>query len=107
MTRAGRLRHRVTIEQSTPVAAADGELIDSWTTVATVWAEVLELRGREYIAAREAHAEVTTKIKLRYIAGLTPKMRVIFGAHTYDIAHIVDLQGRTRDLELLCTEIIE
>ena len=75
--RAGRLRHRVVIEKNAPTADGSGALVDAWTTFATRWASVEPLSGREFFASRQIEAEVTTRIRLRHLAGVTPKMRVL------------------------------
>lgn len=104
MIRSGRLRHRVELQEPTVAQNTVGELVTTWTTIATVPAEVLDLRGREYLTAREAHAETTTKITLRYRDDLTRLWRVKHGARVFDVEAVVDLQGRRRVLELMCKE---
>ncbi len=105
-TGAGRLRHRVTLQQPLKSQDATGAEVLSWSTVTTVWAEVLELRGREYLAEREVHSDVTAKIRIRYRADVTVEWHVLFGTHTYDVTHAVDLMGRRRELELMCSEVV-
>ena len=104
--RAGRLRHRVTLQSQTRVASITGELIPSYQDEVTVSAEVLETRGREYLTSNEAHAEITVKITIRYRTDIGPTWRVIFGSRIFDIKHVVDLMGRHRTLELMCKELV-
>lgn len=110
--RAGRLRRRVALEQNQPTRAPDGGKRDNWISIATAWAEVRNLRGREFLTAKEFHAEVTTRIILRWRRGidLEPllwrvKTTDVTPLHTYQVIHVVDLDGRRRDLELLCSEV--
>ena len=105
MIRSGRLRHRVALQQPTTTRNSTGEPIVTWTTVATVWAEVLDLRGREYIASQEAHSEVGTKITIRYRSDLDLTWRAVFGTRLFDIQQIADLKGHNAILELMCREI--
>lgn len=104
MISAGRLRHRITLEEPGTAQTADGGLVAAWTPRATVFAEVLELRGREFIAAREAHASLDVKVRLRYRSDVRPTWRVRFGARVLEIVHAVDVGGRNRLLELMCKE---
>jgi SPP1 family predicted phage head-tail adaptor len=104
MIGAGRLRHRVTLEEPGTSVGLDGGLLNTWTPVATVFAEVLDLRGREFIAAREAHAELSVKVRIRYRPNVRPTMRVRFGARVLDVVHVVDVGGIFRLLELMCSE---
>lgn len=104
--RAGRNRHRVQLEQNTITQAADGGAVETWERQATVWGEVLEIRGREYLTAREVHADLTTVIRIRYRPGIEPLLwRVKALDHTYNVEHVVDLAGRRRELELLCNRV--
>jgi len=58
---AGRLRHRVTIEEKVESRDAYGGERETWVEYAEVWAEKSPLVGREYLEARQMMAEVTTK----------------------------------------------
>lgn len=103
--RIGRYRHRIELQQNTPTQADDGSRVDDWRTVATVWGELLETRGREYLAAQEAHSELNAKIRIRYRSDVRPEWRAIFQGRIFDIQHVADLQGRRRELELFIAEI--
>ena len=50
--KAGRLRHRLTIQTHTVSQDGFGEPDKTWSDLATVWADVRPLRGREYLEAR-------------------------------------------------------
>jgi len=105
MTPAGRFRHRITLQRNVPTQAPDGSRVDDWRNVATVWGELLEIRGREFLAAAEAHSELTSKIKIRYRPDVRPEWRALFDGRTFNILHVADLKGRRRELELLAAEI--
>lgn len=105
MIQIARLRHRIELQTNVPVQATDGSNVDTWTTVATVWGELLESRGREYLAAQEAHSELNAKIRIRYRPDVRPEWRAIFRGRIFDIVHVADLKGRRRELELLVAEI--
>lgn len=100
---AGRLRHQVVIQSKTVTGrdAKGGEVV-TWTTFATVQADVVPLRGREYLAVRQAQAELQVRVVMRYIPGVTPEMRLVHGTTIYDIADVIDVDGRRRTLELMC-----
>lgn len=105
MIRSGNYRHRIALQRNEPTQATDGSRIDNWREIATVWGQLLELRGREYIAAQEAHSELNAKIKIRYRPDVRPEWRAIFEGRTFNIVHVADLKGRRRELELLVAEI--
>jgi SPP1 family predicted phage head-tail adaptor len=104
--RAGELRHRVTIQGRTITRNSYGEEKVDWMPVATVWAEVTDLSGREYFAAQQVQAEVTTRIRIRYRPGVAPEMRVVAGARTFDILAVLDPDGRRRELHLMCRGVV-
>ena len=105
--RAGLLRHRVTIqEKGTVERNSYGEEVITWAEVDTVWGSVEPLLGKEFLAAKREGAEVTTRIRIRYRSGITPTMRVVWGSHTYDIESVVEVEGRGRELQLMCREVL-
>ncbi len=104
--RAGQLRHRVTIQQKIISQNSFGEEVVTWSDVATVWAAVEPLRGQEFIEARQAEAEITARIRMRYRSDVRPDMRVVWGTHTYDVLAVIDVAGRGRELQLMCREIV-
>ena len=102
MSLAHRLRHRITIEQKTAGADAWGQPVETWETVAIVPAEVWPLSGREYIAAQAEQAGVTTRITIRYQAGIEPAMRVTHDGKTYNIRAVLPDPTARRHLTLMC-----
>lgn len=102
--RAGDLHHRVTIQQPVESQNSYGEPIATWQDVATVWAAIEPLQGRERFDAQQVVAQVDTRIRIRYRPGITPKMRVLFGTRVFDIQAVVEPETRRRELQLLCRE---
>lgn len=104
--RAGQLRHRVTIQQFTQTQNEYGEIVEGWTTFATVWAAVEPLRGREFWDAQQLNAEVTARIRLRYLSGVGPTMRVVYDGRTFEVDSVIDVDERHRELQLMCKEVV-
>ena len=105
MSLAHRLRHRVTIERKTTGADSWGQPVETWETVAIAPAEVYPLSGREYIAAQAEQAGVTTKITIRYQAGIEPAMRVTHDGMTYNIKAVLPDPTLRRHLTLMCESL--
>jgi SPP1 family predicted phage head-tail adaptor len=99
---AGRLDRRVTIEQATATQNDYGEPVRTWSTLATVWAEKLDLKASERFAGDQHDARIDTVWRIRYRADVTPLMRVSHGGLRYDIQGTREL-GRRAGLELLTT----
>lgn len=98
--KAGQLDRLITIEQPVDVQGVAGGATETWSTFQQVWSQVLPLRGREYFAAQQVNAEVDATFRIRWIAGVTPKMRIDYGGVKYDIQHIAEI-GRREGLDLL------
>jgi SPP1 family predicted phage head-tail adaptor len=110
--RAGRLRHRITLQRRVESQEATGEVTWSWADVAEVWASVEPIAGREYFAAAQVSSEVNTRIRLRYRPGLNEKLRVVFISepgspglvHYYDVLSVINWQERDREVHLMCRQ---
>jgi len=102
--RAGELRHRITLQ--TPVEAADGMggVTTTWIIFKTVWAAIWPLRGAEYITAQQVQSELTHKVRIRYLANLTPKHRIRWGDRYFDIQSIINPDERNIYFEMMCRE---
>lgn len=106
MTTASIFRHRVTIQELRDGQDESGQPFHEWQDVATVWAAVEPLRGREYFEAHQVQAEVTTRIRIRYRPGIRPDMRVLYGGRVFNITAIIDPEERHRELQLMCREVV-
>lgn len=102
---AGKLRHRITIQE--PITARNGfnEAITTWVTVATVWASVEPISGREFFAAEHVQSEITHRIRVRYRAGIAPTMRVVFNGRYLMIESVINYGERGTDLQLMCRQM--
>lgn len=105
--RAGELKDRIIIQQKTVTRNGEGMVIEKWAGVATVWAAVNDLRGRELFEAQAVNAEVTVLIKMRYRTGITSAMRVVFGQRIFDIKALpLNPDGRRIEIHLMCRELM-
>lgn len=105
--RAGRLgRHRVDIEQPVEgTADAAGEIPITWSVYASsVPVEILPQGGREFYQAAQVQAEMTHLLKLRYLPGVTSKMRALFGTRELNILDVQNVDERGREMLLTCKE---
>jgi len=101
---AGRLRHRVIVEQVSLTADAMGQGTETWTTYTTLWMDLQPLRGRELIAAQAVNSEITVKAISRYKSGISPTMRLKHGTAIYTILEIVNPGMRNISLEFMAKE---
>ncbi len=99
MIKAGKLDRQITIERQAETVAASGSVSKTWTTVATVRAELVQLAAEEYLAGFGEADTGGAVFRIRYLEGITTADRVTFDGATYDIEEIAEL-GRKRGLEL-------
>lgn len=98
--RSGRLDRRLTLQRRTLTENDYGEPVETWTTLATVWAEKIPVRGAERYASMQTVAEVEERFKIRYRKGLTPLDRVVCDGITYDVLGVLEI-GRREGWEIL------
>jgi SPP1 family predicted phage head-tail adaptor len=98
--RAGNLDRRITIRQSTEVQDSYGEEIATWSDLADVWAQRLELSGAERWNAEQVVAQIACKYRIRYRTGITVLHRLMDGTKEYDIHAVLEI-GRHEGLELV------
>ncbi|QXH44277.1 phage head closure protein [Pseudomonas xanthosomatis] len=83
---AGKLRHRIDIEeQNTPRDPVTGEYgepqwVARWPKCP---ARIEPLSARDLVAAQAAQSEATARIVIRYRAGVLPTMRAIYRGEVY------------------------
>ncbi len=105
---AGALNRRVIIEQ--PVETRDpnySAVTRTWQTLATVWAAVEPLQGRELERNREMGSEITLRVRVRYsttTAAVTSKARINHGGRLYEIQAVLNPMDDRQQLHLLCAE---
>lgn len=93
--KVGRLRHRIILQQRSDAENAEGEVVPGWTDLAEVWGSIEPVSGREYFAAQQVNAEVTTRIVIRHLTGVNAAGRVLHQTNpgnspaTYDTYDII------------------
>lgn len=109
--RSGDLRHRVTFQKrATGEDPRDGAPLTGWVDVLTkVPVGIAALSGRELMAAKAMHAEISHQVDLRYHALLAvPKevaaMRIVFGARIFNIHAALPVDERRREIRILASE---
>lgn len=104
-SRLGEMRHRISLQDKT-ITKQEGIAKESWTTGAAVWASIADISGKEFFQAAAVQSEVTTRIRIRFRAGITPAMRVLYGSRVFAILSVIDKDERHREIELMCKEVI-
>lgn len=104
--RAGLLRNRVTLQKLIQERNEIGEAVETWVTVAHVWAEIRALSGREWYEARQLpEGEISTTIVIRFREDIDRTMRILHNARKFNIVSVLDPDGRKKQLQLMCLEV--
>ena len=102
---AGKLDRRITIQSPTSTRDGAGQPVEAWALLATVWARVEHLRGKEPFQGQEFNAQRTSVFTIRYRTDLDETMRIIFDGDTYDILAIAE-KGRREGLEITALALV-
>lgn len=66
---AGKLDRRLTLRRNTPTTDEFGGETADWSDVATVWASKEDVRDAERVRAQQVGASITTRFRIRSLAG--------------------------------------
>ena len=98
---AGRLDRRVTISRPNPVTQdSHGGRVESFQNVATVYASVTHLKGREHLVGGQYTPEAEVKFRIRYRSDFTVSWRITHDSVTYKVLHVAEI-GRRVGLEIM------
>jgi SPP1 family predicted phage head-tail adaptor len=99
----GMLRSRIIIEEKAIADNGFGGHSETWSTLATVWAKVEHLSGRELQMAQQVAPEISDEVTMRYRSGLsTTTNRINYAGQHLNIRDIKDLDNMHRWLYLKC-----
>ena len=87
--KVGRMRYRIKIQSPSDETDIYANPKDEWTVFKEVWADIVPVSGREYFAAQQAMSETQFKIYIRYLEGITQKMRIMHGDVAYEILTVL------------------
>jgi len=106
MLKAGIMDQKAEIQTPTEGVNSIGEPTFTYSPFATRWMALLPLSGAERIASLQNEGTVTHRVRMRYTAGLKPKMRLVSEGRTFEIDSVVE-RGRREEHELLVTEVVD
>lgn len=109
MSRAGDYRVLVDFEedQGTLTAPSGQHIVRFVSYAPAVWCHVEPLSGRQLIAAQQLVTTVTHRVTTRYNPSLAlhPRLRIKIGPRVLLISHVLNVDERSREWEMLCTEV--
>jgi len=105
--KVGNLRHRIVIQSYTASIATNGETTKSFTTFATVFAEVRPISAREILQnnSDKVQQEISHVATIRFLSGVLAKMRVVWETKTLEVLGVVPDRTNKKMIQLTCKEL--
>lgn len=101
MLTASRLRERVTIQRRSAAVDALGQPVASWIDVATVWAAVETISGREAHVAVQMSAQISYRVIVRSSVDIRATDRITWGARVLTVEAVLPHQDRQQHVVLV------
>ncbi len=106
------MNKRITVQERIETDTETGDIEETWNAVATCWAAVKPLRGREFWQAQQVQSEVTHKVTTRWVDGVTTDHRILFRRRgggklrIFNIMSVINVEEDNVILEMLCKESV-
>lgn len=104
--RSGTLHDRITIQRPSTALRDNqwGRQGEQFVDLATVWANVRPITAREQLRGGGIQSETSFTIRLRYREDINDQCRIVYRGNVLDIASVLDVDGRRREIEILATQ---
>ena len=105
----GKLDKRITLQSRSATIDDYGQQINSWTDVATVWANIKPVSGREKMKAMQVDSILSHTVAVRYNATFMPPRtvdawRIVYNGRYFNIIAAMDLDEARKYIIFDCTE---
>lgn len=107
--RAGRLRHRVTLQTRSTAKDAYGHPVQSssgWTNVSTHWARIQPLNGTERNTADLVKGGISHLVTVRASTAFNPSRRLLFGSRIFNIESALQMDEIDHEMQIACKETV-
>ena len=99
---AGQLDRRITIQNFSETTDNFGQEVKSFSTLASVWANVVEKVGREGEDGDMISATKKVEFIIRYRTDVNEEMRISYNSNIYKIQAIQSADARKAFLKIVC-----
>lgn len=101
---AGSLNRVVQVQTRASSVDSFGGQSEVWTTAFTARAMIEPMSGAELVAAGAQLGETMVTVVIRWRAGLTSNMRVLYEGNAYAVMSVLDDYERHRKVTLTCQQ---
>ena len=106
--RAGELRRRIVVQSKTDAQDTFGEADPTWGTLATVWADIEPMGGREMMGSGLEMDETPHQFTFRYgstLSGLNVRdHRITWNSKTFDLVSVNNVEQR--NVTYVCVGVV-
>lgn len=102
--RIGDLDRRITLQREQETQTPSGAPVREWVDVATVWASMRQMPGRERWQAPQALAVRTATWRIRWRSDVQETWRFLFRGEVWRIDGLAEI-GRREGLEITATAL--
>lgn len=110
MIDAGKMRHKVTLQQYNKTVDSHGDVRDddelNWKDVRSFWAAIDPVSGREFYEADQSQSQVTHKIRCRFFPGLKTEQRLVYHGRIFEIVSVIDWELRHESYLIMAKELV-
>jgi len=105
-TQLGRFNKKITIQSIDVDRTTGGETTDTPVSLATAWAKILPISGREGWLAGSPLDTTTHAIRIPYQAGITARMQAVYGSRTFQFQSVTNVDEADVELEIMAVEVL-
>jgi len=105
---ASKMRQRITFQSESTSSDSGGGSTLSWVSGDSVWAYIRPLSSRSISAERVFAGQIEDRVihlvTTRYLSGITPKMRILYGSRVFNIKSVVNVNEASELLQITAEE---
>jgi len=104
---AGQLNVKITLQGQSGGQDSYGQVNPKvWSDLATIFAQIVQKKSREFYLAQKVYAETTAVFKIHYMNGISVLHRIKYGSRNFEILGIDNPDQRNIALLLIAKEVI-
>lgn len=100
----GQLDQRITLQSRSLAKSGTGQDTVTWSALATVWARVEHIGGKELLARYGIDAEQSVRFTIRRRNDLSAVNRISYQGQVYDIKALPPFQNRDDYIQIITTQ---
>lgn len=100
-----RMRNRLTFQVPISIPDDMGGRDVSWDEVFTTWGSIRPARAQEIFTAQQLEHEITHEIRMRYRAGISPQMRILYEGRIFHITSLLNANEVDKELRIMVREV--